>query len=64
MEFYQDKCICGTVKVSSKGQIVIPKKARDYYDFKEEDTLFVIAEKDVGITLIKADNIDELKKKL
>ena len=64
MEFYKDKCICGTVKVSTKGQIVIPKKARDYYDFKEEDTLFVIAEKGVGITLIKADNIDELKEKL
>ena len=39
MEFYKDKCICGTVKVSSKGQIVIPKKARDYYDFKEEEPI-------------------------
>lgn len=64
MEFYKDKCICGTVKVSSKGQVVIPKKARDYYGFKEEDTLFVIAEKGVGVTLIKADNIDDLKEKL
>lgn len=64
MEFFEDKCICGSVKVSSKGQVVIPKKAREFYGFKENDTLFVIAEKGVGVTLLKAENIDDLKNKL
>lgn len=64
MEFFEDKCICGSVKVSSKGQVVIPKKAREFYGFKENDTLFVIAEKGLGVTLLKAENIDDLKNKL
>ena len=57
LEFKDGKCICGTVKVGERGQIVIPKKARDYFDIKPGDTLAVLGDKDKGITAFKADSL-------
>jgi AbrB family looped-hinge helix DNA binding protein len=58
LEFKDGKCICGTVKVGERGQIVIPKKARDYFDIKPGDTLAVLGDKDKGITVFKADSLE------
>ena len=33
-----------TTKVSNKGQIVIPKEARDVFDIKEGDTLIMFGD--------------------
>ena len=38
------KHIFGTVKVGAKGQIVIPKEAREFYGIEEGDTLLVIGD--------------------
>lgn len=64
MRFKDGTCICGTTKVSSRGQIVIPKKARDFFDFNSDDELVVIADPKVGITIMKADSLSELSQKL
>ena len=45
----------GTVRVGEKGQIVIPKGARDLLDFQPGDTLLVLADKKRGIAVTKDD---------
>lgn len=45
----------GTVKVNERGQIVIPKKAREVFDIKKDDALVILGDEAEGIALIKAD---------
>ena len=45
----------GTVRVGEKGQIVIPKGARDLLDIQPGDTLLVLADEKRGIAVTKDD---------
>lgn len=49
------KHLWGTVTIGSKGQIVIPKNARDTFNMKEGDRLVVLGDELQGIALIKAE---------
>lgn len=49
------KHLWGTVTIGSKGQIVIPKNARDTFDMKEGDRLVVLGDESQGIALIKSE---------
>ncbi len=42
MGSFEDNVLFGTVKVGERGQIVIPKKARDKYDIKPGDSLVLL----------------------
>lgn len=44
-----------TAKVGEKGQIVIPKEARDLFDIKSGDTLLLLGDKEQGIAIVKND---------
>ena len=44
-----------SVKVGPKGQITIPKEAREMFSIGEGDTLMVMGDKNRGLALIKAD---------
>ena len=35
-----------SVKIGERGQFVIPKEAREMFDFKPGDTILVLADKD------------------
>lgn len=47
------KFVFGTVKVGEKGQIVIPKEARDVFNIKPGDTLLVLGDISQGIAIVK-----------
>lgn len=59
----RDKFV-GTSKVGEKGQIVIPKEARDMFDIKPGDSIIVLCDKEKGIALLKADAIEDLTDKV
>ena len=54
----------GISKVGEKGQIVIPKEARDMFDIKPGDSVIVLCDKSRGIALLKADAIEDLSDKI
>lgn len=44
-----------TAKVGEKGQIVIPKEAREIFDIKPGDTLLLLGDEAQGIAIVKND---------
>ncbi len=49
------KHLFGTVTIGEKGQIVIPKKARELFDLHPGDDLLVLGEEGNGLALMRAD---------
>lgn len=47
------KHIFGAVTVSERGQIVIPKKAREVFEIKGGDRLILLGDEDEGLALVK-----------
>ena len=54
----------GISKVGEKGQIVIPKEARDMFEIKPGDSIIVLCDKSKGMALLKADEIEDLADKV
>ena len=59
----KDKFV-GVCKVGEKGQIVIPKEARDMFEINAGDSITVLCDKAQGIALVKADVIEDLSDKI
>lgn len=59
-----EKRIYGTAKVGEKGQIVIPKEARDLFDIKSGDNLLIICDKTCGIIITRTDALDDAADKI
>lgn len=51
-----------TTKMTSKGQIVIPKKAREIFNLNEGDSLILFGDKSKGIAIAKYDAYLEFAK--
>lgn len=60
----QGKHIFGLVKVGEKGQIVIPKKARDLFEIKPGDSLLMLGDEAQGLALVKSDAFLELAEEI
>ena len=55
MEIPKGHYIFGTVKVGERGQIVIPREARDKFNIMAGDTLIVLGDEKWGIAVTKSD---------
>lgn len=56
--------IFGTVKVGEKGQIVIPKDAREIFGISSGDTLLILGDEKNGIIVTRPDVINEAAMKI
>jgi AbrB family looped-hinge helix DNA binding protein len=54
------KHIFGTVKVGGKGQIVIPKEARDLFSIQAGDTLLILGDEKNGIVVTKPEVMNDV----
>ena len=52
-----------SVKVGEKGQIIVPKEAREMFNIKPGDTLMFLGDKDRGIALLKSEDVFDLMAK-
>ena len=59
MEAHNGKFIFGVVKVGERGQIVIPKEAREQYEIKPGDNWVVLGD-DKGIAMLKNEVFQEI----
>ena len=55
MDAPKGKHIFGTVKIGEKGQIVIPKEAREIFNLQPGDSLVVLGDEATGLALMKND---------
>jgi len=53
-----------TAKVGEKGQIVIPKEARDIFDINPGDTLIILGDKEQGLAIPRKSMFHKLAKKI
>lgn len=58
------KYLFGLVKMGEKGQIVIPKEAREMFGIGPGDTLVLLADKKRGIALQTAEMLNPLLKQV
>ena len=58
-----DRYYMSSVKIGPKGQIVIPKEARDMFGLQPGDTMVLLADKKRGIALQTADKLNPLLRK-
>lgn len=56
----QVKQIFGVVKIGDKGQIVIPKEAREAFGLKPGDSLLVLGDLSKGLALVKTKVFDDI----
>ena len=63
-EIKKGKYFFGTVKIGERGQIVIPKEAREVFDIKPGDNLLLVGDEEKGIAIVKADLMKDLALKI
>ena len=52
--------VFGTAKVGDRGQIVIPKEARDLYGIKPGDTLLLLGDEETGLIVTRPEVLNSL----
>ena len=52
--------IFGTAKVGDRGQIVIPKEAREFFGIEPGDTLLILGKNETGLIVTKPDALNAL----
>lgn len=58
MQSDKDKYIFGVVKMGDKGQIVIPKEAREVFGIGPGDSLLILGDRTKGLAIVKTQIFD------
>ena len=56
--------IFGTAKVGDRGQIVIPKEAREFFGIEPGDTLLILGKTETGLIVTHPDALNDLATKI
>lgn len=52
--------VYGTAKVGDRGQIVIPKEARELFGIRPGDTLLILGEEETGLIVTRPEVLKDL----
>ena len=52
-----------SVKVGEKGQIIVPKEAREMFNISPGDTLMILGDKNRGLAIMKSEVVYDLMAK-
>ena len=52
--------VFGTARVGGRGQIVIPKEARELFGIRPGDTLLILGEEDTGLIVSRPELLSDL----
>ena len=52
--------VFGTAKVGDRGQIVIPKEAREFFGIEPGDTLLILGKHETGLIVTKPETLHNL----
>lgn len=58
------KRVFGTAKVGDRGQIVIPKEARELFGIKPGDTLLILGEEQTGLVISRPELLSDLANRI
>ena len=56
--------VFGTAKVGDRGQIVIPKEAREFFGIEPGDTLLILGKAETGLIVSKPEVLNDLAQKI
>ena len=56
--------VFGTAKVGDRGQIVIPKEARELFNIQPGDTLLILGEEDTGLIVSRPELLSNIANKI
>ncbi len=56
--------VFGTAKVGDRGQIVIPKEARELFNIQPGDTLLILGEEETGLIVSRPEVLSNLASKI
>jgi len=56
--------VFGTAKVGDRGQIVIPKEAREFFGIEPGDTLLILGKAETGLIVTKPETLDDLASRI
>ncbi len=60
----KNRRVFGTARVGDRGQIVIPKEARELFGIKPGDTLLIVGEEDTGLIVSRPEILSDFASKL
>ena len=52
--------VFGTAKVGDRGQIVIPKEAREFFGIEPGDTLLILGKAETGLIVTRPETLNDL----
>ncbi len=56
--------VFGTAKVGDRGQIVIPKEAREFYGIEPGDTLLLLGDAETGLIVTRPEILNTLAEQI